>query len=434
MAKRHDIKGGLEFAATWVEAVPALVPEIDETLCRLKITVGGRTATTFQTDHGRQGDSVEVPAYHLANWMAANWWALFHEPQKSEEEDYDYRARHWIGYARNGFALPNMWLQPTGGELNALVIPSRINSCRLSFTNDVESRVPIDEAKRAAKNFVDATIARLNAAKLTDTELHEAWRLVTSTGENVSFFCELVGALGLSPYDENPGIERAVDIAVETLGEKLTRELCEAATPQTIVALLDLVRTAFAKINESAPADFSSLPERPVLPNKAAHEAGERSARALRKELDLTADAESGETVLRRLGVDPNAAASVDNDAKDELEVQGAIARDGSAVRMALLKRPSPAPRRFAAARAVFLGWGATSGESRLMTSAHTREQQASRAFAAELLAPFEFIRHAAGRGPISDFRIKAIADELRVSPKVVRYQAINHHLPLAPA
>ena len=80
----------------------------------------------------------------------------------------------------------------------------------------------------------------------------------------------------------------------------------------------------------------------------------------------------------------------------------------------------------------VRLGWGAGAQEARLMTGARTPEQQASRAFAAEILAPIDYIRNAAGRGPISRGRIKSIADDLSVDPRVVQHQAENHKMALA--
>jgi len=425
---------GLAFTATWPKTAPSgLVPEIDHTLCRLKILVGGEAVTTYRTDHGDRGESVEVPAYHLAEWLATNWWALFHEPEKSEEDDPDFRARHWIGTARNGFALPNMWLIPNGEDIVAEVVETRISSCRLDFTKDKEWRLPVEEAVAAAARFIEATISRLNAAMLDGTALHDAWSLITKTGTNERLFCELIGALGLDPYEERPEIERVIDAAIDELGEGLTRELCEAARPERIVTILEMVRLAFAKLREGAEVDFSALPERPPFPQRAPWEAGKRAANTLRQTLGVSPDLGAGDAVLRHLAVDPEATANVAWKTED-IEVQGAIRREGSKARMALLRREASASRRFAAARALFLGWGAPSGGARLMTDAHTREQQASRAFAAEILAPIDYVRKAAGRGPISSFRIKGIAESLHVSPKVIRHQAMNHGIPLAPA
>jgi hypothetical protein len=57
------------------------------------------------------------------------------------------------------------------------------------------------------------------------------------------------------------------------------------------------------------------------------------------------------------------------------------------------------------------------------------REQSGRRAFAAELLAPSEYVRRRAGGSAISMFCVKEIASELEVSPAVVKWQAQKLHV-----
>jgi Zn-dependent peptidase ImmA (M78 family) len=88
----------------------------------------------------------------------------------------------------------------------------------------------------------------------------------------------------------------------------------------------------------------------------------------------------------------------------------------------------NPAHRKFAAARASFLAWSNKTDDSRLVTTARTRDQQASRAFAAELLAPAKFLKQRLGkRGDVSPFVLDKLSDEMGISPTVVRYQARNN-------
>jgi hypothetical protein len=87
------------------------------------------------------------------------------------------------------------------------------------------------------------------------------------------------------------------------------------------------------------------------------------------------------------------------------------------------------AQRRFTAARAAFLGWAGDTDASHLVTAAITRDQQASRAFAAEIIAPIGYIRARARNGVLSSYRVQEIADELKAPIGAVKYQAINHGL-----
>jgi hypothetical protein len=67
---------------------------------------------------------------------------------------------------------------------------------------------------------------------------------------------------------------------------------------------------------------------------------------------------------------------------------------------------------------------------SRLVTRARTREQQASRAFAAEMVAPIGYIRRrGGGQGALSSSRVEELARELQVSTQVVMYQAQNNRI-----
>jgi hypothetical protein len=92
-------------------------------------------------------------------------------------------------------------------------------------------------------------------------------------------------------------------------------------------------------------------------------------------------------------------------------------------MQMVLADRDLP-QRRFAASRATFIGSVSNHQTSRLITNARIRDQQASRAFAAELLAPWDYIRSRAGGSAISGYRVEEISSELEVSSAVVRWQA----------
>ena len=58
-----------------------------------------------------------------------------------------------------------------------------------------------------------------------------------------------------------------------------------------------------------------------------------------------------------------------------------------------------------------------------------TRDQQANRSFAAEILAPFSYIRSQAMRGRISQDRIFELASDLNIGSDVVWKQAQNKGL-----
>ena len=425
---------GFEISANWLKVPePGPLPAVDETYCRLLIGLNGVAVTKYRNEKGESGERIVGPAYFLAEWLATNWWSIFHEPEKSDgsTDRGDYPSRHWIGAARNGFALPDLWMIPAGDEIAVFANAVKLNSARLAFETEVDARMPLGDAKATAGRFVASVVDHLKSSALRDTELQESWRLVTSTGPDEQLFCELIGALGLSPYEEHEKIEAALDASMDELDPRMVRDLCEAATPETFVGLTGLVREAFAALRESPALDFTDLGERPQASTSVPWKWGKGAADNLRKKLGIRgSDPAGGDALLRIIGLDPNLASSIAQN--DDEQIEGAVRRENSNVRMALVKKPNLTGRRFAATRAAFLGWGAGAQEARLMTGARTPEQQASRAFAAEILAPIDYIRNAAGRGPISRGRIKSIADDLSVDPRVVQHQAENHQMALA--
>ncbi|MBI2477133.1 MAG: hypothetical protein HYV60_00275 [Planctomycetia bacterium] len=64
-----------------------------------------------------------------------------------------------------------------------------------------------------------------------------------------------------------------------------------------------------------------------------------------------------------------------------------------------------------------------------LLTAAHTSWQQQSRAFAAELLAPRDFLRSRLTTDLVAPEQVEDLATELDVSPWVVESQLRNHGL-----
>jgi hypothetical protein len=86
-----------------------------------------------------------------------------------------------------------------------------------------------------------------------------------------------------------------------------------------------------------------------------------------------------------------------------------------------------PRSKRFLIARGIYaLTSGAASGGPRLVTSAGSRTQAASRAFAAELLAPAQALREYANQ-QIDDDGIAELAEKFDVHPQVVGYQLENY-------
>jgi hypothetical protein len=155
---------------------------------------------------------------------------------------------------------------------------------------------------------------------------------------------------------------------------------------------------------------------------------GKQAAKKARTAFGIgSTDAHGARALFDALGIDPSKSDVPEADGMTA-KLSGGLQRSGETMHMALADADF-ARRRFAAARGVFLGWNSGAETSHLITIARTRSQQASRAFAAELLAPFDYIRSRTGGSAISSYRIEEIAEELEVSSAVVKWQAHDNHL-----
>src|SRR5580693_8078223 len=166
MAKRHEIAEGLEASIRWL-------PELrkgqlfDATMGWLRLEAAEHILTRYRSDNGQTGDEVQIPLYNLGEWLALNWWPLLFEPKKTDhaEQDHDFRSRHWLGYARNGFALPDAWFIPAGGKIEVISRACYLRSTRLHFTESAHVALSVSEVRDALASLLDSVAARLEAAE-----------------------------------------------------------------------------------------------------------------------------------------------------------------------------------------------------------------------------------------------------------------------------
>jgi hypothetical protein len=206
-------------------------------------------------------------------------------------------------------------------------------------------------------------------------------------------YCQLVGSLGLSPYEEHPDIDDILNRVYERLDPGIVRDLCNAADEKTFSSLAELVIGVAESLDSGQEARLAELLAVGLPPDQAPHawQWGRQAADRVRREFHISnADPQGGQRFLATLGLD-------------------SVTSVGAG---------------FAAARAAFLGWAHAVDDSHLLTTAITRDQQASRAFAAEMLAPAGYIRTRAANRVLSDHAVREIAQALNAPAGAVSYQA----------
>jgi hypothetical protein len=391
-----------------------------------------------QTEKGDKNSHLTIPAYYLVEWLALNWWSLLYEPRKGDGEDAerDFRLRHWLGTARNGFALPDVTFSPAGDTIEIIARSAFLRFAQLNFIEDVTASVAIDRVRLVLSSFVEQVLARLREKGLTNSDAHEAWKRVKETTEQEEAYCRLIGSMGLSPYVSHPDIDVALETIADKISDSMLTDLCQAASIGSFKLAAQLTEGVTQALAKSQPARLHDLlkVQRPLDATSKAYEWGYRATDAARSALGIANDDPSGhKAFFERLDFDLNFGSEVSLDATNSSLIIGAVAREDDAMQVSVAG--TSAARKFAGARAAFLAWSQGRKASRLVTSGKTRDQQASRAFAAELLAPSKYLKKRLGsRGEVSSFALDKISEEMGIASTVVRYQAINNGYLIAEA
>lgn len=422
-----------ELRRKWIPSGRA--SELDATMARLEIELGDKLITRFKGDYEPSSDAIEIPLYGIAEWIAENWWSLLWEPRKNEDarEGRDFSFRHSLMAAQQGFALPNMTIISSGNSIHLRARARHAPFADVRFVNGADAFIPRADVERALKSFVSDVVGQLQKADIHDTDLQDDWNLITNTAGDQELFCKSVGALGISPYAASDALANKLAEYLKALGEELLFDLCLASSKFDLHDSAANAVLAKQAAELCDPADlevFSKIDPPSDNFDGRAWQVGVEAARRFREKLNIKHDdPQGGNKFFELLSINVrNNNGSPQLDA-ESAPVLGVSVKEGSKARISLLQRKE-SQRRFTAARGAYLAW--TSREessSRLLTWAVTRDQQASRAFAAEITAPRAFLREVLRKkdGLSMREKIEKAAGILSIGDDVVNKQALNN-------
>lgn len=330
----------------------------------------------------------------------------------------------------NGFVFPPLTLW-SGGD-DAIIFERadvRQEFSSLFFLREPDRPVSLarSEVEDELFQFIEALIDRL-PSRDAGAPLRQAWdRIRQSLGdEEERQYCIAAGRLGMNPYDpECPDISALTD----GLSDHLFSNICEAVTPAELEPATDWAREGTNRLDAFPEIDVSALGKPTIRnPQTAIWEHGYDVAQTLRRNLGL-------DEMPPRRTVDGIFGAAVRTDAPTvlgahPLALEAIAGRSNRGMRVAIPNVPARL-RRSTLCRAFYLAWRTGDGDCSAVTTAGTLDQQASRAFAAELLAPAEWLRERAGPNGLTADDINSIATENVCPEATVIWQAYNHKIPL---
>jgi Zn-dependent peptidase ImmA (M78 family) len=410
----------------------------------LQINIGARNITRVW-DKNRQEMRlcIYVPVFAIAQWIVENWWNILNEPSRTENlpkssailKHLPWIKRHCIRSADSALLLPNLYLYNDGHGIiatwendDASTLPN-MPAYFLDYGHDFLTQKEVSEA---LAQFVNNVLDRVEG--ITDervNQLQSQWQAITSADSDEKSFCVTAARMGLHPYDPNEVTDEIADAICAVPGDAdfpINRDLTEAAKPEVLAEQLRWVERISTELNlNRIPNSVQMLI--PSYGNNAIgkpHDYGYIVARTIRQHLNL-----SSSTPIESV---PDIAMEVSGKPlvmKDRNHLPGQIIKGivgWSGDDYAVVAGPNSGRednKRFLLARGLFHALYSCDVSQRLLTQAITWDQSASRAFAAELLAPQQAL--AAETGDLADTaQIDHLAHKFNVSARVVELQLQN--------
>lgn len=406
-------------------------------MARLSIHVDGECVTAVLDKRAKTTrDSLTTSLYPLAEWMAANWWFLFHEPWTPGRETVNrtFDQRHSTRFAGDGFAWPDLQIIPEGEFVRLQWKPRKTTHQNVMFLGEHRALLRRSEVESALGGFIDQVLGRLEATGIATSWLHEEWSAIQDALSDVdqSAACERTAALGVDPFNLNDATAAQLDHAASALDESLQNDFFNAVDVRSLPESLDWINETRRLGSDSCQiepsfwkalrADFAPL--RSTLseteePWQRGYNAAVRCRQLLGSESEVSVDKKLGGLRLPIVAASPPPIPSFDALLCPTVSMDAPVC--------ATARRSGPL-KRFAFCRGLYDYLCDARPTPRLLTASQTSRQQSGRAFAAEFLAPSWLLRSRIGDEVGAD-EISELAMEFDVTEQVIRHQIENHRL-----
>ena len=409
----------MRFSTEWIDDGPNASAEERATLCRLSLYVSDENACSFfEPTSNRTCDHVTVPAVHLAEGLATDWWSIF------GGRDRDHAIRKY----RTGFALPDVMLGFDGSTFEIRGEQFASTNPDLRFWQVGREGMSRGAAESILAKFIEGVAARLETAGLSDSEVALRWARLSRSLDNPDerAFCEAAGALGIDPYGVSEADATFIEQAAELFSGEGLLEFLAGVGSTARGDLLNWVRKVEARPREQASLpELNDVADRIVestrgRPAERSWAIGYRAARVFRDVLNIPPRERlsSPADIAQRLGsgsfiCTPGVAG-----------VSALVSRGDDDVRIHVRERGAwdwaRHAENFAFARGIGDAVCFRETQRSVVNNLRQAERQAlGRAFAAEFLAPVKSVLYMVGSG----CDIDEISGSFNVSPQVIDWQ-----------
>ncbi len=421
----------LSFDIQWEQAEGVTHPGLAASWARTVIRVGGRSVTMVQdTRTNASRTAIYGPAMLLAEWAVRNFWFLLNEAEHAEARGYAWRRRHSLAAAREGTSLPDLRIfRDEHAVVAEWVARTDAHHLPVRFVDQGRAELEPTQARAALSELVDTVLERLRDIVSPDIDaLRADWESTLEVSGEDLHLCERAARLGLDALDESqlsPDLESCLRGAVDDLPRVTANDVLDAQIREAAALASAVASVRDLTVNGGMPplrAGSRDL-EIQVPSGHRPYVTGYAAAKALRTKHHLPVGKVDLDRLAGHLGLDIKEHPPL---GKHGSHLQGLVGESPTGAPLLYVAPRRKEPARFLQARGLFaMLAGATREGPRALTSAGTTLQAAGRAFAAELLAPAEFLVDRVADGYDDDV-VEQLAEELEVAVPVIVRQLEN--------
>ena len=400
----------------------------------LEITAAGHLLTAairVQNDARHYDGGPYVSGYHLAEWLVWNWWRLRWETRPpSNMPSYDWDMSHRMPAVGEGYFWPNITISTDGFQCDLTSERSDpSDSPFFYYIGAPPITVSANDFESAVDHFALLVLERLHNDGIYNTNLQTLWEDLNSerSDPDVARFRRIEALLGFDPDEvEEENIERWIQDG-RVLGHSALEELAAATAKHMVSAqqITDTTESLGFDMNVDDAFRLSGLvPAQWGQP--AAWRVGVAAANAVRQQARLDEQPIDDKKLAELAGVLTSGLNSAQN-----ANSFSWVWRQSSNTCRAVLRSPWKTNRRFDLARLIgdrlFNESDFIAGDPLTpATRSYSYRQKAQRAFAAELLSPWEPVKSMLNNDYSSENQ-EQVADYFAVSQRTINTQVANY-------
>ncbi len=372
-------------------------------------------------------------AWHLATWFAANWWRLRWEPMPAKWTDIEWRLAHSMASVGGGYVWPNVSFASDGDyvEVQARTSFKPALYEPIRYLNEIVSTVTAEEFEQRIDEFIESVLSRHDALHVQDKRLPDLWAEVRAERQDPELR-DLRKLEALAGYDPDEAPEELLRQFIENrdqLGKFAFEEVVAEARHATIDSLRPILELASERGEPRHGGYRVTIPDLDAQIGAEAlggfpWQKGTRLAKFARERWGLGGGPLNNEKLAGLLGA-PREMLAGESIGPTNMPIGLRTKTDGG-YDIYFSKRFSTS-RRFVVSR--LIGdhlYYANNERLRPATRTKTSRQKFQRAFAQELLCPFDTLMEKLDTHEPDEEDITEAAQYFDVAPLMVRTILVN--------